>query len=284
MEYNTIISAAQLADIAANDDVRTFDCRFYLKDPKGGLNKYQQGHIPGAQFADMDTQLSSSMTETSGRHPLPQEEIFLEQLRVWGISNSTQVVAYDDISGAFAARLWWLLRWMGHQKVAVLDGGLQKWEALGLSLSDDAVQYPRGDFVGKANMQWVLDIEHVRAELAANKITLIDARAADRYTGKDQKTDPVPGHIPGSKNLPFGGNLNEQGLFASPETIKNRFDQVIRDQALDQVVNMCGSGVTACHNLLALEIAGFVPTKLFVGSWSQWIRDPSRPIATGEEP
>lgn len=284
MEYNTIISAAQLADIAANDDVRIFDCRFSLKDPQGGLNNYQQGHIPGAQFADMDTQLSSSMTETSGRHPLPQEEVFLEQLRAWGISESTQVVAYDDISGAFAARLWWLLRWVGHQKVAVLDGGLQQWEALGLSLSHDAVQFPRGDFAGKANIQWVLDIESVRTELAANNITLIDARAADRYTGKDQKTDPVPGHIPGAINLPFGGNLNEQGLFASSETIKKRFNQVIRDQAIDQVVNMCGSGVTACHNLLAMEIAGFAPTKLFVGSWSQWIRDPSRPIATGEEP
>ena len=284
MEYNTIISSAQLADIAANDDVRIFDCRFSLKDPQGGKKNYQKGHIPGAQFADMDTQLSSGITQTSGRHPLPQEKIFLEQLRVWGISNSTQVVAYDDVSGAFAARLWWLLRWMGHQRAAVLDGGLQKWEALGFSLSQDTVQFPRGDFAGKANMLWVLDIDSVSMELAANNITLIDARAADRYTGKDQKTDPVPGHVPGAKNLPFGGNLNEQGLFTSPEAIKKRFDQVIRDQEIDQVVNMCGSGVTACHNLLAMEIAGFTPTKLFVGSWSQWIRDPSRPIATGKEP
>ena len=282
MAYTTIISAAQLADIAGNDDVRIFDCRFSLKDPQGGLKSYQAGHIPGAQFADMDTQLSSPMTESSGRHPLPAEETFLEQLHVWGINNSTQVIAYDDISGAFAARLWWLLRWMGHQKVAVLDGGLKKWEGSGFALSQEAAQFPRGEFSGQANMQWVLDIDTVRAELDAGNITLIDARAADRFTGKDQNTDPVPGHVPGANNLPFGGNLDDQGLFDSPSTIKQRFEQVIQDRPIDQVVNMCGSGVTACHNLLAMEIAGFVPPKLFVGSWSQWIRDPSRPVATGE--
>ena len=194
----------------------------------------------------------------------------------------TQVVAYDDVSGAFAARLWWLLRWLGHQKVAVLDGGLPKWEALGFALSREEARYPRGDFDGEANMQWVFDIDTVRTELAANNVTLIDARAAERYTGIDQKTDPVPGHVPGANNLPFGGNLDEQGLFLSSEMIKKRFEQVIQDRSIDRVVNMCGSGVTACHNLLALEIAGFAPSKLFVGSWSQWIRDPSRPIATGE--
>ena len=283
MEYNTIISATKLAEIVANDNVRVFDCRFALKDPQGGLNKYREGHIPGAQFADMDTQLSSAMTETSGRHPLPDADAFLEQLRSWGISNSTQVIAYDDMSGAFAARLWWLMRWVGHKNVAVLDGGIQQWTENGHALSQEASQYPRGEFNGQANMAWVLDIETVRKELEAKNITLIDARAADRYTGKDQKTDPVPGHVPGANNLPFGGNLNKQGMFASPELIKDRFDRLIQTQSIDRVVNMCGSGVTACHNLLAMEIAGFEPTRLFVGSWSQWIRDPSRPVATGED-
>ena len=283
MEYKTIISAAQLADIAANDNVRVFDCRFNLKDPQGGLKKYQEGHIPGAQFANMDTQLSSAMTETSGRHPLPDAETFLEQLRNWGVGNATQVIAYDDMSGAFAARLWWLMRWLGHKNVAVLDGGIQQWTENGHALSQDSSQYPRSDFSGQPNMDWVLDIETVRKELDAENITLIDARTADRYTGKDQKTDPVPGHVPGANNLPFGGNLNKQGMFESSSVIKNRFDNLIQTQPIDRVVNMCGSGVTACHNLLAMEIAGFEPTKLFVGSWSQWIRDPSRPVATGED-
>lgn len=284
MDYTTIISASELAGLADHDDVRIFDCRFFLKDPQGGVKKYQEGHIPNAQFADMDTQLSSPMTETSGRHPLPDQEKFVEQLRAWGISNSTQVIAYDDMSGAFAARMWWLLRWMGHDKVAVLDGGMQQWEAQGLAFTTEEPQFDTGNFVAQPRHEWLVDIDSVQTELAAGNITLIDARAADRYTGKDQKTDPVPGHVPGAQSLPFPGNLTQQGTFAQPEVINARFSQLIGDQSLDKIVNMCGSGVTACHNLLALEIAGITPTKLFVGSWSQWIRDPSRPVALGENP
>lgn len=282
MDYTTIISAQQLAEIIHNDDVRVFDCRFALKDPQGGLKNYLAGHIPGAQFADMDTQLSSPMTETSGRHPLPAADTFLAQLRAWGVSNSTQLIAYDDISGAFAARLWWLMRWMGHTRVAVLDGGLQKWTESGQPLSQEEASYSKGDFSGRANLDWVIDINSVCTELDADNITLIDARAADRFTGKDQKTDPVPGHVPGAINLPFGGNLTKQGVFEAPQVIRKRFESLVEAKSVDQVVNMCGSGVTACHNLLALEIAGFPPSKLFVGSWSQWIRDTSRPVAIGD--
>lgn len=282
MEYNTIISTDQLADIIDHDDVRIFDCRFLLKDPQGGLKKYQEGHIPNAQFADMDTQLSSAMTAQSGRHPLPKSDDFIQQLRAWGVNDDTQVIAYDDISGAFAARMWWMLRWMGHNKVAVLDGGLQKWQAQGGSLSTETPDFAAGNFVADMHMDWLLDIETVQAELAKGTITLIDARAADRYTGKDQTTDPVPGHVPGANNLPFGGNLTQEGTFAEPEVIRARFAELAADQPLEKVVNMCGSGVTACHNLLALEIAGLTSTKLFVGSWSQWIRDSTRPVATGE--
>ena len=282
MEYNTIISADELAKIIDNDDVRIFDCRFLLKDPQGGLKKYQEGHLPNAQFADMDTQLSSAMTEQSGRHPLPSAMDLIEQLQAWGISNDTQVIAYDDISGAFAARMWWMLRWMGHNKVAVLDGGMQKWQANGGELSTDIPSFTAGNFDAEIHDDWLVDIETVQAELANKNITLIDARAADRFTGKDQKTDPVPGHVPGANSLPFGGNLTAEGTFAAAEVIQARFSKLITDQPLDKVVNMCGSGVTACHNLLALEIAGITPTKLFIGSWSQWIRDTSRPVATGE--
>lgn len=169
MEYNTIISTDQLADIIDHDDVRIFDCRFLLKDPQGGLKKYQEGHIPNAQFADMDTQLSSAMTAQSGRHPLPKSDDFIQQLRAWGVNDDTQVIAYDDISGAFAARMWWMLRWMGHNKVAVLDGGLQKWQAQGGSLSTETPDFAAGNFVADMHMDWLLDIETVQAELAKGK-------------------------------------------------------------------------------------------------------------------
>ncbi len=276
MEYHTLISAQELKSIIDQDNVRVFDCRFSLKDPQGGLKCYQSGHLPGAQFADMDTQLSSPMTDTSGRHPLPEPDKFQEQLRAWGVNNDTQVIAYDDMSGAFAARLWWMMRWMGHDKVAVLNGGMQQWTQLGLPLSQENVEYASGYFSGSAKIEWLVDIDSVQRELAANSITLIDARAADRFTGKEKNIDPVPGHVPGAHNLPFGGNLTKEGLFERPETIRQRFDATIQD--VDSVVNMCGSGVTACHNLLAQAVAGIPPTRIFIGSWSQWIKDPSRPL------
>ncbi|MEM8843975.1 MAG: sulfurtransferase [Pseudomonadota bacterium] len=282
MDYTTIISADELAEIINQDKVRIFDCRFSLKDPQGGLKSYQSGHIPNAQFADMDTQLSSAMSPTSGRHPLPNADHFIKQLCDWGVSNDTQVIAYDDMNGAFAARLWWMMRWVGHNKVAVLNGGLDKWTEQGCSLTQDTVEFPKSDFSGEANMDWLVDIDTVRSQLEAGKITLIDARSADRFTAKDQNTDPVPGHIPGATNLPFGGNLASDGLMQAPEAIKQRFENAIKDRPHDDVVNMCGSGVTACHNLLAQAVAGMPPMKVFIGSWSQWIKDPSRPVATGE--
>ena len=283
MGFNTIISAHELKEIINNDNVRVFDCRFSLKDPQGGLKSYQQGHVPNAQFADIDTQLSSAMTETSGRHPLPDADVFIKQLKAWGVNNDSQVIAYDDISGAFAARLWWMMRWVGHEDVAVLNGGIQKWTDADYTLTNDNVEFTRGDYSGVANMEWLVDITSVERELSANNITLIDARSADRFTAKDQKTDPVPGHVPGAINLPFPGNLTKDGVFESPDILKQRFDNVIQNQPLTNVVHMCGSGVTACHNLLAQAMAGLPPTKIFIGSWSQWIRDPSRPVATGEE-
>ncbi len=283
MNYTTIISAQQLNQIITRENIRVFDCRFSLKDPQAGLNNYREGHLPGAQFADMDTQLSSAMTSTSGRHPLPEPDVFIEQLRQWGVNNDSQVIAYDDISGAFAARLWWMLRWVGHENVAVLDGGIQKWNEAGYHLSQEEVEFPQGDFTGEANMSWLMDVTTVEREMEAANITLIDARSAERYSAKDQSTDPVPGHVPGAVSLPFSGNLTKDGVFETPEIIKQRYISVINNQPLSNVVNMCGSGVTACHNILAQTVAGLPPTKIFIGSWSQWIRDPSRPVATGED-
>ncbi len=282
MNYQTIISVDDLNKNLSNENWFIFDCRFLLKDPKGGVDKFNQGHIPGAQFADMDQDLSSPMTQSSGRHPLPDPNEFINKLRAWGVSNNSQIICYDGISGAFAARMWWLLRWLGHQDVAVLDGGVEKWSEKGLPLETEVQTRTTGAFVGEAkNSMWV-DIDFVRQQLKQEKISLLDARSAERFTAQDQKTDPVPGHVPGAVNYPFAGNLNSQGLFLPPNKLNERFASVFADNQQDQIINMCGSGVTACHNLLAMSIAGLPMTRLYVGSWSEWIKDSSRAIATGE--
>ena len=283
MNYTTIISAQELGDMLGTDDLFVFDCRFMLKDPQGGQKMYHEGHIAGAQFADMDTDLSSAMTETSGRHPLPNPDELITKLRAWGVNNSSQVVVYDDMFGAFAARMWWLLRWLGHDKVAVLNGGLKQWSEAGQEMVSEVPQYASGDFSGSPKQDWVVDIEFVQSALADQSITLFDARSADRYTGADQKTDPVPGHVPGAMSMPFMGNLTKEGCFLDSQSLKARFENKLENRDSANVVNMCGSGVTACHNLLAMEIAGLGNRPLYVGSWSEWIRSGDRPVATGNE-
>lgn len=282
MSFQTIISVEDLNNNVANEKWFIFDCRFLLKDPNGGLVKYKQGHIPGAQFADMDTDLSSPMTRSSGRHPLPNAKSFVERLQAWGVSNGSQVICYDDMSGAFAARMWWLLNWLGYEDVAVLDGGIDKWTANGLPLEQDTRTRTRGTFSGQANDAMWVDIEYVTQQLLHSNITLLDARSAERFTAKDCKTDPVPGHIPGAENYPFARNLNKQGSFLSAEELQKRFAPVFSSNTPDQVINMCGSGVTACHNALAMRIAGQPLPRLYVGSWSEWTKDSSRPVATGD--
>ena len=282
MSYQTIISVEDLNKNLVNDDWFIFDCRFLLKDPDGGLNKFNQGHIPSAQFADMDTVLSSPMSKISGRHPLPDTSQFIEKLRNWGVNNNSQIICYDDISGAFAARMWWLLNWVGHKDVAVLDGGLEKWTAQGLPLETDVTQRLPGTFTGEPNNEMWVDANFVKQQLEQGNIQLLDARSSERFTAIDQKTDPVPGHIPGAVNYPFAGNLNQQGVFLSANELSKRFATVFAEYQQDQIINMCGSGVTACHNLLAMNIAGFPTPRLYVGSWSEWIKDPNRGVATGE--
>jgi len=281
MKYQTIISVEDLNKNISNKDWFLFDCRFLLKDPAGGLSKFKQGHIPTAQFADMDNDLSSAMTSTSGRHPLPDPDQLIQKLQTWGVNNSSQIICYDDMSGAFAARMWWLLKWLGHDKVAVLDGGIEKWTVAGLSLETDVQTRSAGTFSSQANNEMWVDINFVRQQLEANKINLLDARSGDRFTAKDSKTDPVAGHVPGASSFPFSGNLSKQGLFLSADELHKRFAGMFNENQ-NEVINMCGSGVTACHNLLAMSIAGLPMTRLFVGSWSEWIKDKSRPVATGE--
>ena len=282
MSYETIISVADLNKNLNNENWLLFDCRFLLKDPHGGLNKFNEGHIPGAQFADMDKDLSSPMTNLSGRHPLPGADVFIEKLQSWGVHNDSQVICYDDISGAFAARMWWLLRWVGHRDVAVLDGGIEKWTAAGLPLETYTQSRSLGTFSGQANDAMWVDTQFVQQQLAEDHIKLLDARSTDRFTAKDSKTDPVPGHIPGSDSYPFAGNLTQQGIFLPADELEKRFASVFSANQQAQIINMCGSGVTACHNLLAMTIAGLPRTRLYVGSWSEWIKDTNRPVATGK--
>ncbi len=282
MTYQTIISVEDLNKNISNQDWFVFDCRFLLKDPESGLKKFNQGHIPGAQFADMDKDLASPMTATTGRHPLPDPDELIKKLQSWGINNSSKIICYDDMSGAFAARMWWLLKWLGHNDVAVLDGGIDKWIANGLTVETDVQQKTAGSFSGQANNDMWVDIGFIQKELEQNKINLLDARSSERFTAKDTKTDPVAGHVPGAMSLPFAENLSKQGVFLSADELLQRFASIVKDTEDKEAISMCGSGVTACHNLLAMSIAGLPMTRLFVGSWSEWIKDKGRLVATGE--
>lgn len=282
MSFQTTISTDDLNANLNTENWFLFDCRFILKDPQGGRKQYDQGHLPGAHYANLDQDLSSPATPNTGRHPLPDANTLTQKLQRWGVNNDSQVVCYDDVSGAFAARMWWLLRWLGHQDVAVLDGGIDRWVAAGRPLTTDEPTNPRGTFSGMPDDDLWVDIDFVRQRLAADEITLLDARSHERFTAIDQKTDPVPGHVPGANNYPFANNLEDGGTFLSREQLQARFAAVFADKQPHEIINMCGSGVTACHNLLAMHHAGFPQTRLYVGSWSEWIKDPARPIATGE--
>lgn len=282
MSFQTTISTHDLNTNLTDDNWCLFDCRFILKDPHGGRKKYDQGHLPGAQYANLDEDLSSPAKPTTGRHPLPDANTLIEKLQRWGVNNDSQVVCYDDVSGAFGARMWWLLRWLGHRDVAVLDGGIDRWVADGLPLATDVPTRPRGTFSGTPDDDLWVDIGFVQQRLAADEITLLDARSHERFTAIDKKTDPVPGHVPGANNYPFASNLDDGGKFLPCEQLRARFDAVFADHQPHEIINMCGSGVTACHNLLAMHHAGFPQTRLYVGSWSEWIKDPARPVATGE--
>lgn len=282
MGYHTIISTDDLSQNLGQENWFVFDCRYLLKEPGGGLNKFKKGHIPGAQYADMDQDLSSPMSQTSGRHPLPGADSFVEKLCAWGVQNDSQVVCYDDLSGAFAARMWWLLNWVGHGSVAVLDGGIKKWTAEGRALETVTRDRPRSAFAGQADAAMWVDIEFVQQQLEQEEIRLLDARSTERFTGKDQKTDPVPGHVPGATSCPFAGNLDQEKVFLSAAELMRRYEPWFSERQPEQIINMCGSGVTACHNILATRIAGLPWTRLYVGSWSEWIKDSAHPVATGD--
>nr|WP_175800507.1 sulfurtransferase [Burkholderia anthina] len=284
--YTTLISAANLAErlAAAPGSVAVFDCRFDLVDPNAGEAAYAAGHIAGAQYLHLDRDLSGRKTGTNGRHPLPSRDALATLLANRGVKQGQQVVAYDAHGGAYAARLWWLLRWLGHDSVAVLDGGLQAWETAGEPLTTDVPHPAAGDFRTGAPLESTVDAAAVLANVTSPTRVVIDARAPDRYRGENETIDRVGGHIPGARNRFFKDNLNADGRFKTGHELRETFTTLLAGTEPNRVILQCGSGVTACHNALALEIAGLHGASLYPGSWSEWSADPSRPVATGPTP
>jgi thiosulfate/3-mercaptopyruvate sulfurtransferase len=281
--HTTLISAADLSQHLTDDKWVILDCRHDLMNPNAGRDGFAIGHIQGAQFANIDTDLSGAKTGVDGkflgRHPLPGRAALIETLRGWGISDDTQVVAYDAHGGMFAARLWWLLRWVGHPAVAVLDGGLAAWQSQGLGMVTHTERRTPGTISDQPSLVKTVTVDEVVANLATQERTVVDARAADRYRGENETIDPVGGHIPGAKNRFFKDNLNADGRFKDAAQLKQEFAPLFENAS--KAIMQCGSGVTACHNLLALEVAGLPGAALYPGSWSEWCADPARPVATG---
>lgn len=281
MSYTTLIGAAELAKFIDKPDWRIVDARFSLADSSAGAKAYRQGHIPGAVYVHLNDDLSSPVRDYSGRHPLPDFAQLAKKLGGLGIGNRTQVVVYDDAGGAFAGRLWWLLRVMGHSAVAVLDGGYPHWLKQGLPVTTTLPKPQPTDFrMYLDDRQW-LDARQVEDGLARRQICLVDARTPERYAGLQEPIDPIAGHVPKALNRAFQRNLQADGRFRSPAELQQAFSALIAGYTPQQVVHMCGSGVTACHNLLAMEVAGLAGAKLYAGSWSEWIRNPNRSVATG---
>ncbi|QJQ07052.1 sulfurtransferase [Undibacterium piscinae] len=284
--FTTLISAQELSAQITQTNTVLLDCRHDLMDACSGQNAYQQGHLPNARFVHLDRQLSgpkkSSDQMFSGRHPLPSEEDFIQCLRSLGVNDDTQVIVYDAHGGMFAARLWWMLRWVGHQAVAVLDGGLPAWVAQGLPLSTALPEVSPGTISRKPSLVTYVNVDQVLDNLSTQQRLVVDARSPDRYRGENETMDPVGGHIPGAKNRFFKDNLQADGRFKSPEQLRDEWQAFVPDvNHANRAIMQCGSGVTACHNLLALEVAGLSGAALYPGSWSEWCASPARPVALG---
>jgi thiosulfate/3-mercaptopyruvate sulfurtransferase len=258
------------------------DCRFILTDPEAGRRAYLQGHIPGARYAHLNEDLSSPITSTSGRHPLPFPNTLAEKLGGFGIDKNSQVVVYDDSFGAMASRLWWLLRWLGHEAVALLDAGYPKWVREKRAVTTDLPKIQLTQFHPTINHSMWVDVHHVMGMTREKDGLLIDARSDERFRGEVEPLDKVAGHIPGANNMPYEDNLDFTGEFMSDEALREHYQAVLGQVSPDKVVHMCGSGVTACHSILAMEHAGLSGAKLYAGSWSEWVADPKRPVAKGE--
>jgi thiosulfate/3-mercaptopyruvate sulfurtransferase len=286
MLFQTLIDADALQELQGEPQLAVVDCRFDLMNPDAGRRAYLRAHIPGARYADLNRDLSAPVGAHTGRHPLPSPETFAAWLGRIGIGDDTQVVAYDEANGSIAARLWWMLRWLGHGAVAVLDGGFNAWTARGGALQagdagPDAGGREARHFTPRALLGSVVSTAQVERALHGRRSMLVDARAPERYAGSVEPIDAVAGHIPGAVNHPFTANLGADGRFHSAAELKRRWEKDLPGGGPTELIAMCGSGVTACHNLLSLEVAGLTGGKLYAGSWSEWIRDPRRPVARG---
>ena len=278
--YTTLISAAELAEHLGDPAWVIVDCRFSLDDTERGRRDYRVAHIPGALYAHLDEDLSGPVIAgQTGRHPLPDIKTFAQTLGEWGIGEGIQVVAYDDSTGGIAARLWWMLCWLGHEAVAVLDGGWAQWSNAGLPARDGLERSAERVFIARPRPELVVDTTIVEAMSQDRSAMLFDSRTADRYRGENETIDPVAGHIPGAICAPYPDNVGPDGLFLPKETLKTRFETLLGETPADQAAFYCGSGVTAAHNLLAMAHAGLGDGRLYAGSWSEWITDPARPVA-----
>jgi thiosulfate/3-mercaptopyruvate sulfurtransferase len=303
MDFTTLIDVDSLRELldgsggsAADSRIVLLDCRFDLGAPDAGRQAYLTAHIPGARYADLNRDLAAPVSADSGRHPLPSPDALAERFASLGIGNDTQVIAYDDANSSFAARAWWLLRWLGAPRVAVLDGGFKAWVAGGGALETGDAKLrtssysvrdgarPTVPFTPKVDVGAVVTSTDVLRALQDPTSLVVDARAAERFAGTIEPLDPVAGHVPGAVNYPFSNNLGPTGRFLPRPELLKRWQERLAGTAPDSAILMCGSGVTACHNLLALELAGLPGAKLYAGSWSEWIRDPDRPVARGSEP
>ena len=282
MVYTTLISSAELNQHLGQPDWAVVDCRFSLADPARGRLAYEQAHIPGAIYAHLDEDLSGPIIPgQTGRHPLPAVDFVAQTLSRWGIDANVQVVAYDDSSGSIAARLWWLLRWLGHEAVAVLDGGWPRWQSEGYPVRSGVESRAGRIFTPQPQPHLLASAAEVLAVRNDPAYRLLDARSADRFRGENETLDPVAGHIPGAVSAPFADNLAPDGRFRSPEELQTRFQSLLGDVPPEQTIVYCGSGVTAAHNLLALVHAGRRDARLYAGSWSEWITNPNNPVETG---
>ncbi|MGC8114370.1 sulfurtransferase [Metapseudomonas otitidis] len=283
MPLAQLIRPDELAPRLGEPGLVILDCRFALDDPSYGQRSHAEGHIPGAHFADLERDLSAPVQPgITGRHPLPEPDRLVAALRRWGVDNASTIVLYDDGPGAFAARAWWLLAWLGKRDgVYLLDGGLKAWREAGLPLDAEQPTERTGSFTGTPDSSLVLDARQLQARLDSHALTLLDARALPRFKGEVEPIDPVAGHIPGAQCAAFTDNLGADGRFLPAQALRQRFQAFLADRPADSLVAYCGSGVTACHNLFALSLAGYPLAPLYAGSWSEWITDPSRPVATG---